>query len=107
MQGYEPLVRAEDLPLGTLLAARTSAGESVCLINDGGTIRAVAGHCSHQEFPLDDGTLLPGGRLECAWHGAQFDLTTGVPVHPPAEEPIAVYRVMVIGGMVCVGPRRT
>jgi nitrite reductase/ring-hydroxylating ferredoxin subunit len=106
MEGYEPLVPADDLPPGALLAARTSAGEDVCLVNDRGTICAVAGHCSHQEFPLDDGTLLPDGRLECAWHGTVFDLATGAPLGPPAEEAIAVFRVAVVNGMICVGARR-
>jgi 3-phenylpropionate/trans-cinnamate dioxygenase ferredoxin subunit len=107
MEGFEPVARAADLPAGALLGVKTSGGEHVCLVNDGGTIRAVSGLCSHQEFPLDDGTLLPNGRLECAWHGSQFDLATGAPLTPPAEEPIAVYRVTVIDGMICVGARRT
>ncbi len=106
MDGYEPLARVEDLPAGALLGVKTSGGEHVCLVNDRGTIHAVSGLCSHQEFPLDDGTLLTGGRIECAWHGSQFELVSGAPLTPPAEERIAVYRVMVIGGMVCVGARR-
>ena len=107
MEGYEPLVRASDLPDGALLGAVTSRGERVCLVNDGGRVHAVQALCSHQEFPLADGTVLPGGRLECAWHGAQFDLESGAPLHPPADEPIAVYDVAVRDGMICVGGRRT
>ena len=106
--GYEPLARAEDLPVGALLGVTTARGEPVCLVNHDGQIHAVGGHCAHQGFPLADGTLLPNGRLECAWHGAQYDLRSGAPVHPPADEPIAVYDVTVRNGMVLVrarGPR--
>jgi 3-phenylpropionate/trans-cinnamate dioxygenase ferredoxin subunit len=106
MEGFEPVARTEDLPAGSLLGVKTAKGEHICLVNDRGTLRAVSGLCSHQEFPLDDGTLLPDGRLECAWHGTVFDLATGAPLQPPAEEAIAVYRVAVVNGMICVGARR-
>ncbi len=104
--GYEALARADDVPAGTLLGVTTARGEPVCLVNDNGEIHAVAGQCAHQGFPLADGTLLPNGRLECAWHGAQYDLRSGAPLHPPADEPIAVYDVTLRDGMICVrGPK--
>jgi nitrite reductase/ring-hydroxylating ferredoxin subunit len=99
---FEALAPAADLPAGALLGVTTSRGELVCLVNDGGVIRALAGRCAHRGYLLAEGTLLPGGRLECLWHGAQYDVRTGAPVHPPAEEPIAVYEVAVRDGMVCV-----
>ena len=58
--------------------------------------------CSHQAFPLSEGTLLPGGVLECAWHGARFDCRTGAPLSPPAEEPVERYTVDVHDGMIFV-----
>lgn len=105
MDEYEALARIDQLPEGSTLDVVTSRGDRVCLVNDGTAIRAVQALCAHQDFPLVDGTVLPGGRIECAWHGAQYDLRTGAPLHPPAERSLAVYAVAVRDGMVCVGPR--
>lgn len=104
---FEAVARMSELPAGSLRTVTTSRGERICLVNDNGSIHAIAAACSHQEFALAEGTILPGARLECAWHGAQFDLRTGVPVRPPATEPIAVYEVALEDGMVCVGGRRS
>jgi len=105
MDEYEALARIDQLPEGALLAVVTSAGERLVLANDGSAIRAVQALCPHQEFPLADGSVLPGGRIECAWHGAQYDLRTGKPLHHPAEHTLVTYRVAVRDGMILVGPR--
>ena len=39
----------------------------------GGRIGAVTDLCTHQAFPMSEGTLEPDGTIECAWHGARFD----------------------------------
>ena len=106
MDDFEPLARIDQLPDGATLAVTNSRGERICLVNDGNQIRAVQGLCAHQEFPLVEGTVLPGARIECAWHGAQFDLRTGRAMHPPAESSIAVYEVAVRDGVVLVGGRK-
>jgi nitrite reductase/ring-hydroxylating ferredoxin subunit len=106
MDGYARVARADELPAGAMLDVTVSPDLRLCLVNDGTTIHAVSGLCTHQEFPLADGTLLPGGRLECAWHGAQFDLRTGEAQEGPTEESLAVYDVAVRDGMICVGGRR-
>ena len=103
MDDFEALARIDQLPDGATLAVTNSRGERICLVNDGNAIRAVQALCAHQEFPLVEGTVLPGGRLECAWHGAQFDLRTGRAIHPPAERAITVYEVAVRDGVVLVG----
>lgn len=49
----------------------------------------------------------PGnGTIECAWHGARFDITTGAVLQGPATDPLPVFEVMVRDGAVLVGPRR-
>jgi len=104
---FEAVARIDQIPAGCTLGVVTAAGERICLVNDGTQIRAVQGLCAHQEFPLADGTVLPGGRIECAWHGAQYDLKTGAPLHPPAEHTLVVYEVAVRDGVVLVGgPKR-
>jgi nitrite reductase/ring-hydroxylating ferredoxin subunit len=104
--GYEPVARADQLPAGAMLDVTTGRGQRICLVNDGAAIHAVSGLCTHREFALADGTLLPNGLLECAWHGAQFDLRTGEAVDGPTELPLAVYRVAVRDGMICVAGHR-
>jgi 3-phenylpropionate/trans-cinnamate dioxygenase ferredoxin subunit len=103
---FERIVRLEELPERGLLGAARSTGERVCLIRNGDEVYAVQDECTHQAFPLSAGTLTPGDgcRLECVWHGAQFEVTTGEAVKGPAEEPIVRYAVQVREGWVLVGP---
>ena len=44
--------------------------------------------------PLSQG-IVHGKTVTCPLHLSRFDLTTGVPLDPPAEEPLAVYPVSV------------
>jgi nitrite reductase/ring-hydroxylating ferredoxin subunit len=55
--------------------------------------------CTHRGGPLSDGTLACG-RVQCPWHGSQFDVDDGSVEHGPAEEPIATYQVEARGGRV-------
>ncbi|MEJ7810152.1 MAG: non-heme iron oxygenase ferredoxin subunit [Gemmatimonadaceae bacterium] len=103
---YEPVARLDDLPPGTLLAVETAAGEKICLANVDGEIVAVSDTCTHQDFPMSQGTLLPRGVIECAWHGARFDCRSGKVLHMPADEPLPTYRVTVRDGEVFVGERK-
>ena len=105
MDGFERVARVDDVPVGGMLGVRLSDGRRVCLVNHQGAIYAVSDVCTHQEFAMSDGTLLPNGRIECAWHGAQFDCRTGAPKHYPAEDPLPVYAVRVHDGEIWVGAR--
>jgi nitrite reductase/ring-hydroxylating ferredoxin subunit len=98
----EPVAVVGDVPPGTLRAVILPSGARVCLANVEGEIMAVRDVCSHQAFPLSEGTLLPGGVLECAWHGARFDCRTGAAIGPPAEEPVTRYRTTVRDGLIYV-----
>jgi 3-phenylpropionate/trans-cinnamate dioxygenase ferredoxin subunit len=73
--------------------------EPVLLVNSGGTIRALQGVCSHEYFELDKG-FLTADSVTCALHLSRFDLATGDPLDPPADEPLAVYRVTVEDGRI-------
>ena len=55
--------------------------------------------CTHKGGPLSDGTLACG-RVQCPWHGSQFDVHDGTVQHGPAEEPIATYEVEMKAGRV-------
>jgi nitrite reductase/ring-hydroxylating ferredoxin subunit/uncharacterized membrane protein len=49
--------------------------------------------CTHQGGPLSDGTLACG-RVQCPWHGSQFDVRTGAVVHGPADDPVRAHTVI-------------
>jgi 3-phenylpropionate/trans-cinnamate dioxygenase ferredoxin subunit len=91
-------VMDDTLAAGELRAARLTDGTPVCVGNAGGQLFAVRDECPHSAFPLSNGTLLPGARLECGWHGAQFDCRTGAVLEGPADEPLIRYEVRADAG---------
>lgn len=90
-----------DLAEGTMRMAWVDGTEPLLLVNVGGTVRAVQGICSHEYFELDRG-FLTAGSLTCALHLSRFDLVSGEPLDPPADEPLAVYSVTIEGGRILV-----
>ena len=52
-------------------------------------IHAVQDRCTHKGGPLSDGALIDC-KVQCPWHGSQFDITTGRVVAGPAERKIEV-----------------
>ncbi|UQX90193.1 non-heme iron oxygenase ferredoxin subunit [Jatrophihabitans telluris] len=62
-------------------------------------IFAIEDLCSHAEYPLSDGDV-QGCAIECELHGSRFDLRTGKPTGPPANQPVAVFETSVIDGVV-------
>ncbi len=89
-----------EIPEGQTLGVEAE-GIPICLANVEGTLYAVRNNCTHQDFPLTDGRL-EGDRIECAWHGARFDVTTGRAVALPAIRPVKTYEVRVDGDDVFV-----
>ena len=102
---FVDVASAGDVPEGKLLGVKLPDGTRVCLFNQRGTIGAVAGICTHAEYPMDLGTLRADGTIECGWHGARFDCHTGAVCRPPAMDPLPVYRVRIENGRVFVGPQ--
>ena len=105
-EDFEVLADVDDVPENGVHGVRKANGERICLVNVGGRITALHDVCSHQDFPLSEGHVLPTGELECVWHGARFDPCTGAARQLPACEPVPVYEVRVEGGRVLVGPKR-
>lgn len=54
-----------------------SDGGKVLLVKQKGEIFAVGTKCSHYGAPLVTGAL-GNGRVRCPWHGACFDLKSGL-----------------------------
>jgi 3-phenylpropionate/trans-cinnamate dioxygenase ferredoxin component len=95
------LMAADEVPDGTMKMGWVDGVEQVLVINLNGELRAVQGVCSHEYFELDKG-FLTGDTLTCALHLSRFDLQTGDPLDPPADEPLIVYPVAVEDGRVVI-----
>lgn len=101
--GFESVAAVSEVPSEGVLGITKLGGERVCLINHGGRISAVADRCSHQDFEMSLGDVLPDGSIQCAWHGARFDCITGGVRQGPATEGLRVFDVRIEDGMVLVG----
>ena len=95
------LLGLDEVPPGTMKMAWADGTDPVLVVNLDGELHAVQGICSHEYFELDKG-FLTGGTLTCALHLSRFDLSTGDPLDPPAEEPLAVYPVVVEDGRIAI-----
>jgi nitrite reductase/ring-hydroxylating ferredoxin subunit len=76
--------------------------EPVALFNCDGEIFAIGDTCTHAESSLSEGELLEGCVVECAMHGAQFDVRTGKVLSFPATEDAASYAVRIEGDAIMV-----
>jgi 3-phenylpropionate/trans-cinnamate dioxygenase ferredoxin component len=95
------LFGVDEIADGEMRMAYVDGTDQVLVINQGGDFTAVQGICSHEYFELDKG-FLTNGTLTCALHLSRFDLSDGEPLDPPADQPLAVYPVVVDGGRVTI-----
>ena len=103
--GFAFAARLDDLEPGTLRGVVVD-GARVCLARVGDEVFALADQCPHAAFPLSEGDLLADGRVQCAWHGARFDLRTGAACGLRTNVPATRYDVQLRNGDVYVKPRR-
>ena len=66
-------------------------GEEIVLCRVNGEVCALHGICTHEDLPLDGGSI-EDGVLTCPWHGARYDVRTGRVLALPAIRPLRVYR---------------
>ena len=95
------LLGVDEVADGEMKMAFVDDTDQVIVIHTGGEIRAFQGICTHEYFELDKG-FLTNGTLTCALHLSRFDLSSGEPLDPPAEEPLAVYPVVLDDGRVLI-----
>ncbi len=68
----------------------------ILVANCDGEILAMQNRCSHDNGPLNEGTLDPGAcTVKCPRHGSIFDLRSGHAVRPPASVPLDTFPVHV------------
>jgi 3-phenylpropionate/trans-cinnamate dioxygenase ferredoxin component len=85
-----------ELAEGALLPVEAGR-ERIVLARVDGAVYALRNRCSHADFPLHDG-ILEGTTLECAHHGARFDVCTGRVKRFPAVRPVPIFPVEVRDG---------
>ena len=74
------------------------AGTPIAIFNSNGELYAIGDTCTHEEFSLSDGELVDDYTVECALHGAQFDIRTGDATSLPATGNAGSYPVWVEDG---------
>ena len=50
--------------------------------------------CTHEDAELTMGCL-KGTTVKCPLHGSYFDLTSGLALNEPAEDPISIYKTII------------
>jgi nitrite reductase/ring-hydroxylating ferredoxin subunit len=73
------------------LAAFDVGGTRIAVANVAGRLFAIDEMCTHEQCSLAEEGTLEGPVVTCGCHGAQFDVTTGQVLAPPALEPRRVY----------------
>lgn len=96
MPEFQRVASAGEIPPGEVKIVEVN-GQEVVVANVEGEFVCFSNTCTHKQGPLGEGMLLPGGVIECPFHGGQFNVRTGAVVAPPPSEPIATYAVQVAG----------
>jgi 3-phenylpropionate/trans-cinnamate dioxygenase ferredoxin component len=81
--------------------AATGRGEEVVLVRWDDEIYALEDNCSHQDFPLSDGSV-EDGQIECVFHGAKFDIRSGRATQLPAIRPVRTFPVRIEGDEILI-----
>ncbi|HWS20120.1 MAG TPA: Rieske (2Fe-2S) protein [Nitrososphaera sp.] len=74
-QGFQRAANKKDLKEGGMLGVELE-GNNIVLAMVNGQVFAIDAVCSHQDGPLEEGTL-KGFNLTCPWHYAVFDVRNG------------------------------
>lgn len=100
MDDYTWVANTNDVPPGKTHFVRAE-GKNILLVNVEGSIYALSNLCTHSKCYLHNGKL-KGKVITCPCHFAEFDVTTGAVLAPPAKEPLTTYPVKVEGNDIWV-----
>ena len=100
MSDFTTVAKLEDLEESKPTAVE-AGGQELVLIRQNGTVHALEDRCSHEDFPLHNGEML-NGQIECALHGARFDVETGDARALPAVKPVKRFECRVEDGEIRV-----
>ena len=93
--------KEDDVAPGQTLRV-VAEGVPIAIFNVHGELYAIGDTCTHEEFSLSDGDMVDDYTVECALHGAQFDVRTGEALCLPATEPAGSYPVWIEDGFLKV-----
>jgi len=96
--GWVAAGRSGDLGINQMRLVRLGRRRLVVGRTEDG-LRAFDDRCTHRGGPLSDGVLICG-RVQCPWHGSQFDVANGAVACGPATRRIAAYPVEEQDGLV-------
>jgi uncharacterized membrane protein/nitrite reductase/ring-hydroxylating ferredoxin subunit len=86
-----PIANISEIGPGQMMLAKVGPQrERVALGKCSDGMHAFQDRCTHRGGPLSDGALVDC-KVQCPWHGSQFDITTGRVVAGPAERQIQTY----------------
>jgi nitrite reductase/ring-hydroxylating ferredoxin subunit len=94
MGSHKTIGKASGIRPGDL-AAFDVDGVRIAVANVDGRYVAIDEFCTHEQCSLVEEGTLDGTVLTCGCHGAQFDVTNGQVLAPPAFEPLKVYALHV------------
>ena len=80
----------------TIFFAEAGSREILIIATDDESLYAIDAVCTHGFGYLDQGEL-KGCEIQCPLHEGRFDIRTGQPTNPPAQEPLGSYPVIVEG----------
>ncbi len=89
-----------DIPCGEVRSYVVD-NEVIAVFNINNEYFALKDQCSHMDLPLSDG-LVEGDKIICAYHGAEFEISTGKVLCLPAVENVEKYTVKVEGNDVYI-----
>ncbi|MFL6299186.1 MAG: DUF2231 domain-containing protein [Terriglobales bacterium] len=86
-----PIANVSEIGPGQMMLAKVGAkAERIALGKCSDGVHAFQDRCTHKGGPLSDGALIDC-KVQCPWHGSQFDITTGRVVAGPAERQIQTF----------------
>lgn len=97
---YVKVGETDDLRPGETAFLRVD-GRAVLLINVDGRFYALDNFCTHSRCYLHQGKL-KGKVITCPCHFAEFDVTTGAALSPPAKENLTTYPVRIEGADILI-----
>lgn len=100
MANLQRVANIDDIPQGKGIVVAVD-GKEIAVFNIGGDFYATDNTCTHRGGPVGEG-YLRGNVVSCPWHGAQFDVTSGEVVSPPAPNDLATYSTRAEDGAVWV-----
>ncbi len=84
----------DELEVGEVRRFELEDLPAVALVRCDDGFHAVVDNCSHEDFPLSEGEVLPDlCEIECAHHGSTFSLLDGEPQSLPATRPVPVLQL--------------